>query len=294
MAASPVPIRALFKNILFATDFSSASDSALSFVLGLARSHDSKVIVTHAVPQQPLDGFTPTAPLMEIDREWRNAQHKLQEYRDTDTFIGLRHEFVLEHGNPISVIRDLVVHEGVDLIVLGTHGRTGFRKLLSGSLTEEIFREVTCPILVVGPNSANQTARLWQPQRILFATEFCPGSRNALPYAIALAEEHRAALLLLHVVPLVPWEQQTELTEIYQQRLRELVTDSASNLKMEFTIRFDLATPGILSSAGDHEADLIVIGARHTPFGEIESHVPGSTAYEVICNAHCPVLTVRG
>jgi nucleotide-binding universal stress UspA family protein len=294
MAASPVSTRALFKNILFATDFSSASDTALSYVLGVARSHDSKVIVTHAVPQQPLDGFTPSAPLVEIDREWRDAQQKLQEYRDTDTFIGLRHEFVLEHGDPIRVIKDLVAHEGVDLVVLGTHGRTGFRKLFSGSLTEEIFREVTCPILVIGPNSATQTARLWQPQRILFATEFCPGSRHALPYAIALTEEHHATLTLLHVVPLVPWEQQTELTELYQQRLREIVASSATSLKMEFSIRFDLATPGILAAARDQHADLIVMGARRTPFGEFESHVPGSTAYEVICNAHCPVLTVRG
>ena len=80
----------------------------------------------------------------------------------------------------------------------------------------------------------------------------------------------------------------------YQERLQEMVaSDHQPDCKIEFAVRFDLAVPAILTMASDKHADLIVMGVHHTPFPSIDSHVPWTTACEVIRDAHCPVLTVR-
>lgn len=295
MTTSQASTRVSFKTILFATDFSPSSEVALPYLLSLARCYESKVIVAHAVPLEPQVGITPVPPAAEIDLEWKDAQQEMQKYRDREAFAGLRHEFVLERGDRLEVVSDLIAHEDVDLVVLGTHGRRGFRKLFAGSVAEQIFRKATCPILTVGPDAEACAPQGWKLRRILFATEFSTGSLHALPHAVSLAEENQAELTLLHVVPLVPWEQQAELAELYQKRLQKLVPqDSQHTGKMEFAVRFDLAAPGIISLAKDKRADLIVMGAHPTYLPGIESHVPGTTACEVISNAHCPVLTVRG
>lgn len=295
MTTSQASIRVSFKTILFATDFSPSSDVALPYVLSLGRGYDSKVIVAHAVPLEPLPGITPVPSPADMDLEWQDAKLGMQKYEQSREFTGLRHEFVLERGDPLAVVSDLIAHEDVDLVVLGTHGRKGFRKLFAGSVAEQIFRKTTCPVLTVGPGSEFSTPQRWKPGLILLATEFSAGSLHALPYAISLAEENQAELILLHAVPLVPWEQQAEMAQFYQKRLEGVVPqDSPPNCKIDFAVRFDLAAPAILDLAKEKKADLIVMGVHHTPLPAVDSHVPWNTACEVINNAHCPVLTVRG
>src|SRR5271157_6054361 len=132
MATSQASIAADFKTILFATDFSSSSEAALPYVLGLAHRFDSKVIAVHAVPFEPLAGLAAVPPMVEIDLEWRDALRDMRTY---------------EASNPFA-----------------------------GSFAEEIFRSVTCPILIVGPGVDPKPAENWAPRRILFATEFDEGS----------------------------------------------------------------------------------------------------------------------
>jgi nucleotide-binding universal stress UspA family protein len=295
MTTSQASLRVSFKTILFATDFSPSSDAALPYVLSLGRSYDSKVIVAHAVPIEPLPGITPAPSPTEMDLEWQDAKRGMQKYEASREFTGLRHEFVLERGDPLAVVSDLIAHDDVDLMVLGTHGRQGLHKLFAGSVAEQIFRKAMCPVLTVGPGAEFAPPQKWEPHRILLATEFSAGSLHALPYAIALAEENQAELLLMHAVPLVPWEQQAEMAQYYQKRLEELVPDDSShNCKIDFEVRFDLAVPAILDLAKEKMTDLIVMGVHHTPLPAVDSHVPWTTACEVISNAHCPVLTVRG
>ena len=295
MATSQANIAASFKTILFATDFSPSSQAALPYVLSLAHHFGSKVIAAHAVPVEPLVGITPAPPAPAIDLEWQDAKKGMETFQNTQAFAGLRHEFILERGDPLRVISDLIEHEAVDLVVLGTHGRKGFRKLFAGSVAEEIFRTATCPILTVGPGTEAGPLQNWKLNLVLFATEFSRGSLHALPLALSLAEENQAELLLLHVVPLAPWEQQAEMAQGYEQRLRKLIPEDAGQRgKIECAVRFDLAAPGILAVAKERQADLVVLGVHHAVLPRLDSHVPWSTAYEVVSNAHCPVLTVRG
>jgi nucleotide-binding universal stress UspA family protein len=295
MATSQANIAASFKTILFATDFSSSSQAALPYVVSLAHRFASKVIAAHAVALEPLAGITPAPPAPAIDLEWQDAKEGMQAFQDTQVFTGLRHEFILERGDPMGVISDLIKNEAVDLVVLGTHGRKGLRKLFAGSVAEEIFRTATCPILTVGPGAESGPPQDWKPSLVLFATDFSRGSLHALPLAVSFAEENQAALLLLHVVPLVPWEQQPEMAQDYEQRLRKLIPEDAAHRgKIECAVRFNLAAPGILAVAEEKQAGLVVLGVHRAVLPRLDSHVPWSTAYEVVSNAHCPVLTVRG
>jgi nucleotide-binding universal stress UspA family protein len=294
MATSQASVATSFKTILFATDFSSSSEAALPYLLSLAHCFDSTVIAAHAVPFEPLSGLAAVPPMVEFDAEWRDALQAMRAYQHSHPFAGLPHKFVMEHGPLREVIQDLATQHSADLIVLGTHGRQGFQKLFAGSFAEEIFRTVTCPILTVGP-AVGPAPQNWKPRRILFATEFTGGSLHALPCALALADANHAKLLIMHAVPLVPWEQQSELDVVYQQRLRELIPqDVPHNCEIDFRVKFDLAAPGILTTAEETEAGLIVMGVHHARLPRVDAHLPGTTASEVIANAHGPVLTVCG
>ena len=295
MATSPASVAATFKTILFATDFSSSSEAALPYLLNLARCFDSTVLAVHAVPYEPLAGLAAVPPAVELDVEWREALQAMRTYEEAHPFTGLRPEFVLERGLPREVIADVAARRAVDLVVVGTHGRQGFHKLFAGSFAEEIFRTVACPILTVGPGVDPTPPGDWQPRRILFATEFAEGSIHALPCALAFAEANQAELVIMHAVPLVPWEQQSELYESYKERLHKLISEDVPHrCPIEFTVQFDLAATAILASARDHKADLIVMGVHHARLPRVDAHLPGTTACEVIANAHCPVLTVCG
>jgi len=294
MATSQASTRIAFSTILFATDFSPSSEAAFPYALSLAHCYDSKVIVAHAVPIEPLVGITPVPAPADLDFDWQDAKQGMLKYIDTRDFEGLRHEFLVERGYPPSIITNLIEHEHVDLVVIGTHGRKGLSKLFMGSVAEQIFRKATCPVLTVGPVSELNPKKIWQPACIILATDFSPGSVHALPYAIALAEETRAELVLLHAAPLIPWEQQSEMEIHYQKRLEEMIPPTPQpSCKIDCAVRFDLAAPAILSVASDRQAHLIVMGVHHTPLPAVDSHVPWTTTCEVISEAHCPVLTVR-
>ena len=226
MTASQASTRIGFNSILFATDFSLSSEAAFPYTLSLAHCYDSKVIVAHAVPIEAVAGMTPVPPPVDLDQEWQETKQDMQKYADTRNFEGLRHECLVEKGYPPAIITDLIAHEGVDLVVLGTHGRKGLSKLFIGSVAEQIFRKATCPVLTVGPGAQLKPGQTWKLARIILATDFSKGSLHALPYAIALAEENHAELILLHVAPLVPWEQQSDVGGLHQKRMEEMIPSS--------------------------------------------------------------------
>ena len=294
MATSLATTRIAFHSILFATDFSPVSEAALPFVLGIARSYDARVIVAHVVPYEPAAGMARVPPSVYLDLEEQEAKQELQRYDEGRKFEGLHHEFIVERGYPPTIVPDLITMENVDLVVLGTHGRTGLKKLFAGSVAEQIFRKAACPVLTVGPQSAAGPSAKWKPARILLATDFSSGSAHALPYAVTVAEDNQAELIVFHAAPLVPWEQQSEMATYYRKRLQELLPSTGQfNCQVDFEVRFELAAPAILSLAVDKRVDLIVMGVHHTPVPAIDAHLPWTIACEVISGAHCPVLTVR-
>jgi nucleotide-binding universal stress UspA family protein len=211
----------------------------------------------------------------------------------------------VRHGRVWKDLAAIVEENQVDLIVVGTHGRSGLGKLLLGSVAEDILRHAPCPVLTVGPKVSGraklpviQTHDLCPAElelrQIVFATDFAQYSIFAAQEAVALAEQFQSRLTLVHVM-----EDYTQLgsqparLEESMHRLQSLVSNHAAlQYVPESVLEFGCSPDGILKVASDREADLIVLGARTAE--EVGStHLPWSTAHQVIAEAHCPVLTVR-
>jgi len=289
--ASP---RLALNNVLVPTDFSEASELALVYARVFAADYGAKIYVSHAVnPMPPI--FMPMEPIpIDLDAEWQDAQVRLKGFAAHDLLKGTRHESILGRGETWNVIDDIIRRNAVDLIVLGTHGKHGVKKLLFGSGAEQIFRHADCPVLTVGPRVEIPAGDVAAFRHIVFATDFSPGSLHALPYALFLAEENQATLSFLHVMPMVIPQEQSAVAEVIRKRLQRLIPSDAEDwCHPSAVVHFEFPSEGILDVAEQQCADLIVMGV-HKRAPRAVSHLPWAIAYEVVCHARCPVLTVRG
>lgn len=295
MHATDVNLRLALRNLLFTTDFSEASRAALPFVLALAQWYGAKVFLLHAVPAEaPLP--MPMEPLpLAMDTSWRHAKQHMAQFLETNSFLDVETKTLLEQGEFWDVVSRTIRTHSIDMIVLGTHGRRGLKKLVLGSMAEQVFRQASCPVLTVGPAVEPRPASIENWKHILFATDFSPASRQAFTYALSLAEENQAELTLLHMVPLVPLQQQDQVRESLQKRLESFVpADALPWCRPRYHVKFDFAVDGILDTAKQLAADVIVMGVHSARSPQLTSHLPWAASYEVVCHANCPVLTVRG
>jgi nucleotide-binding universal stress UspA family protein len=290
-AMTPVTIR----NILFATDFSTASERALNYALAVARRYEARIHAVHIIRPDsfqmlPPDALTATRALIR-----RSAEEEMADLLVSGRFRGIAHQALVEEGELWSVLSGIIERNAIDLLVLGTHGRTGVQKVLLGSVAERVFRLAECPVLTVGPTVTDQAPEEEDFHSILFATNFTPTSERALAYALSLAQEHQARLTLLHAVQdldnVSPRSIET-LRQFFLRRLEKLVPPGTDLwCEPEFVVTFGSPVESILQEATDTNADLIVLGIRGTsPLG----HLPPAKAYRIVSEADCPVLTVRG
>jgi nucleotide-binding universal stress UspA family protein len=296
MASAPKLVLSLkLKNILFATDFSPCSEAALAYARGIAGRFNSTVHVVHVLPQEGHSEVHPNHGA--VDNTRRVAEERMAKFLLQNPLKGISHEIIVERGPLWHVLQDIIREAAIDLIVLGTHGRRGLKKLMLGSVAEEIFRRAECPVLTVGPHVPAPAGGEGRLQQILYATDFTIGSLHALPYALSLAKEHRATLALLHVLPdtpEIPEPDLEQITEGVRQRLRQLLTPGTGLwCQSEPVVLFGSAADGILRVAEEDNIDLIVMGARRPAVSLASAHLPWATAHKVVCQAHCPVLTVR-
>jgi nucleotide-binding universal stress UspA family protein len=132
--------------ILFPTDFSSSEDTGLSFATSLARDSGATLIIVHVEePPAAYGGGEMYYGVPEPDNEALRLM--LEAVVPTDPAVPYEHRLVM--GDPASEITGLAESENVDMIVISTHGRTGLRRLLMGSVAESVVRHATCPVLTV-------------------------------------------------------------------------------------------------------------------------------------------------
>ena len=293
--APNVVTRVAFKNILIATDFSEVSQHALLHALAMAKRYDAKLTVVHVAPPEAQTPIPMEPVPVELDWQKRRGAESLARLEGFEALHMYPHEMVLRQGNPWPEIRALIEQRGVDLIVLGTHGRGLIGTLLLGSVAEQVLRHATCPVLTVGPDVLTSLLDHERYTHVLFATDFSDGSMHALPYALSIAEEHEADFTLMHVLeqlePL-PTEYSKELISEYRQRLWQMVPEDA-NLwcKPQVTVAIGTAPDEIVRTARDRQVDLIVMGVHSG--GAVASHLPWTVVHAVVRRARCPVLTVR-
>jgi nucleotide-binding universal stress UspA family protein len=295
MEALQTNTRISLSNILVTTDFSQVSKKALPFAAALARQYEAKIIVAHALSPE-LHLSVPLDPLPEdADPAFLEAQGKLAEFALGNS-LGVRPpEMLLERGDIWTVISDIIQKNKIDLVVTGTHGRQGLKKLVLGSEAEKIYRRATCPVLTVGPHVTAPSGTNWKLETILFATDGSETSLKALPYALSLAEENQANLIFLQLMPMAPTQYRESDEASAREAMRLMVSPEAEDwCKPEFVARFEFPAEGILRFAEERQVNLIVMGVRNSGDSAVPEHLPWPVASQVVAQAQCPVLTVRG
>lgn len=299
MRSAQISKRIDFKQVLFLTDFSEPSCDALPYAMAIARGYGSTVHAVHVLVPSTYSYMTPEASVSLLDDAEEAAKAEME--RVEAQLIGLPREVVIERGSSLwEVVRRLVKEHDVDLIVLGTHGRTGLKKALLGSSAEEVFRRSQVPVLMSGPAARVGAHSGGRFRCILFATDFNVVSSTAAPYAASLAQENQAHLILLHVLPL-PKPGKTakpgDLSVAEAIYGLEVLIPREVELWCRPQALVEHGDPAtrILAAAKEHGADLIVLGVRGMDaLASVAARVQKHTAYDVVAHAPCPVLTVRG
>jgi nucleotide-binding universal stress UspA family protein len=272
--------------VLVATDFSAVSKQAVLYATAIARRHNSKLFIAHVVTSRSENA------LME---GWRAGQAEITAHLIANRLDGIEHELLVKPGQVGEVLSPLIAEKRIDLVVVGTRGRTGVLKALLGSVAEDIFRRTPCPVLTVGPNISGQNPEDG-PERILAPTGFAAHSVFGVRYAIGLAQNLHSSIALLHVVTEgreLSREAQSRLTDERITRLRGLIP-TAANLVSEplLFVEFGSSEQKILQTAADWNANLIVLGLRSLQDAQ-RGKATWARAYEIVSKANCPVLTVR-
>ncbi len=285
------------KNVLFPTDFSQAGDAAIPFASEIVRRFGAKLHVLHVRPPV-VNPMTEPATWPVLENAAR-AEAEAQRQAMAAAFPGLKPEVMIAEGNFWQNLKTAIDTTKIDLIVLGTRGRSGAAKFFLGSKAEEIFREAPCAVLTVGPNVRALPPRGGEFTEILYATDFSPVSAGAAAQAISLAQEFQARLTLLHVIA----EEKPgdlvhapELLGTARRLLRKLVPPEADMwCEPNFAVERGAVAEKILQVASERNADLIVLGVRRpSGFPGAATHLPMATAHKIVTHAACPVLTVRG
>lgn len=282
------------KRLLCLTDFSPASEKALRLALEVAGNGHASVEVLHV-----LTPVIPESCPEAIHADEALAQGEMKKLESMVT--GARFKTIMARGMGLWEAVERRIHDDhIDVIVLSTHGRTGVSKMLLGSVAEEVFRRSPIPVLTVGP-CVHSTGDRTQFQRILFATDFSSEAEAAVPYLFSLAQENRAMLFLLHVMPQLEARTPEEVrwfelcvADVIERLRRIVPRDAETYSPPEVVVEHGDAAERIVAAANELHADLIVLGVRGAA-GHLgaATHLERAIAHRVVVRASCPVLTVR-
>jgi len=297
------------QRILCPIDFSDFSRRALDHAVAIARWYKATIAVVHVDSSIEVVGY-PT-PMLGVPATWQFSDRaelitQLQRFVEPECPPGVSIETVLREGRAVNEILEQAAATNADLIVMGTHGASGFEHLVLGSVTEKVLRKARCPVLTV-PRAQPEAVPAGPVvfKRIVCAVDFSDCSLAALTYALSLAREADGQLTVVHVLTshLVPdavfadqhlsvlaYQRQRE--DEAQRRLDEAMPATAeSYCRVESTIVRGKPWREIVGIATAQQSDLIVLGVHGR--GAVDLMFFGSTAHQVVRHASCPVLTLR-
>jgi nucleotide-binding universal stress UspA family protein len=289
------------RRILCPTDFSVSSASAFQHAAALAAWYEAALTIMHVMPVSiaPATQLAYIANPMLLDTGLREQiRADLSALVAPARRVGLRIDTELRDGQAAAEIVTAARELSADLVVMGTHGRTGFQRLVLGSVTETVLRRVACPVLTVPVHAPVPPSALFF-KRILCATDFSPASAAAVRYAASLAQEAEGSLILVHVLDRNRPAGRAEGDGNGRHpdfAARAMLRSALSPPDREWCSSEEVVTCGkpgaeIVRLARDREAGLIVMGVHGR--GLLDLMAFGSVTHQVVRDAACPVLTVR-
>jgi nucleotide-binding universal stress UspA family protein len=291
-AAKSVKLR----NSLFLTDFSPSSELALPYAVALAQRYRGKVYAVHVISPEMYEYLPPElVPQMRTQIQ-KYGQRRMEELLTHPELHQVPCEAVVLEGEIWDTLEKLVADFHIDVIIVGTRGRRGLKKTLTGAVAAEVLHRAESPVLTVGPH-CGCIAPEHRAKRILYATDFSADSVRALAYAVSLAETFGATLIPTYVAPQIGADPsaQTRFEEFFEERLQELLAGQISTRShCDYRVKFGTPADGILQAGVGDNAEVIVMGVRGAGSLVRADHHLGATADRVVSEACCPVLTVRG
>lgn len=287
-------------------DFSDVSRHALTHAAAFAQWYGSNITVLHVysapVPPVAVSQYPGNIPLLPPIQP-NEVREQVRQFCQPLITAGVSPAIEVEEGDPVKVIARVSGAASPDLLIMGTHGRGGFQRLVLGSVTEKVLRLVTCPVLTVPPPA--ETAGIPSFKTILCAIDFGPSAIRALEYAFSLAKEADARIIVLHVVEALAdaaalgepigfsiSDFQPSLERIAMERVAALIpADARSWCRAEALVTSGKAQREIVRVAKENQAELIVMGVQGR--GAVDLVLFGSTTHHVIRDAAVPVLTLR-
>lgn len=291
---SSCDVKIAISNVVFATDFSEESAQAAECARSLAENYNARIHVVNVMDLFPFSLRNDDEAVARIEQIKLTTEERMKEFVCSYQLRGKKFDTAFLAGEPYAAIETFTREHGIDLIVLGSRGNAGVRRLFEGSISEEIFRTALCPVMVVGPKARMHGGML---NHLLFATDMGRVSRAAVPYLEFLLSANTAAKVIL--AHFLEKEESNVYTQHQLRRMRE--NELAEMLGPEFrpqiadvAVEACSATDGMLKMAEGLDADLLVLGVRSGgSFTRAATHAPLSIAPRVISEARCPVLTIR-
>lgn len=288
-----MPDEGALRTIAVATDFSHNAMPAFAWALELAQRHHSELVLVHALlPESaPAPDF---APMPEhYYRSVRDeARAKLEALMAEVRPAGLSISLELVVGSTAAGVVAAAERRSADVIVVGTRGRSGWRRLVVGSTAAQLVRDAPLPVLSVHPG---HRGRGEVTRTVLVPTDFSAGAARATESALRMLPPAQAArLVLLHAHR--PDERSARDAAAAVRAARDDLQARAyacdrPNVVVDAEIAPGAPAPTIAERAARIGADLVAMATRGRP--ALERLWIGSTAERVIAAAPCPVLTVR-
>ncbi len=299
-------MRVHLRRIMCTTDFSECSRFTIPYGVALAREFGAMLYVCHVVDLPAVAVYGETIGDSGLDRQNMMAQ--------AEESIGeLMREYSIEwaslvvDGRAANKIETLAAEEEVDLVISATHGRSGLKRLVLGSVTERLMRRLHCPLLVV--RSAEQgvhevTVEKVSFNRIMVGLDFSPDSNLAFDYGLSLSQQFQSELHLVHVIEPSVYRDllklQTDPDASEGEDLRVEIKEKMNSMIPEEALNW--CSPKLSLLAGQpheelvkyalvNDMDLVVLGFRGR--GLMETMFVGSTTARAVRGAVCPVLSVR-
>ncbi len=292
----------LITRILFATDFSACADRAMGYALALAGTWKADLCVMTVLELYP--GMDPdyTVNKMYLDHLRGEANRQLVAVEARAKAAGQPVTTRIETGIPSQAVQTVAEGIGADLLVVGTHGRTGLDHVLIGSTAERVVRISPCPVLAIkAEKGGGGGASVSAIKRIVVPVDLSTCSLDALEYAVLFAKPLGATVTILHALEPVAygldfslthakeWKEQRDYLEKRLSVLSACLT--AHGVQADHVLKPGLPADSIASYVTQQQFDLMIMGT-HGRRG-ISHVLVGSIAGAMLRHAPCPVLTVR-
>lgn len=301
------PKRVSIERILCPTDFSEFSARAFARAVRLGKWFDARITALHVIPLNSpammiagaASGRSMAIPENLLREQRCEAADALSRFVAPHLAEGVNIQTALLEGEPWVQIEEMSAALPADLMVMGTHGRSGWDRFVLGSSTEKVMRRVACSVLAVGKADAPTVGPLYN--RILCASDLSASSQRAIDLALSFATENAARVTLLHVLEGTspappdlhrPWQEPARSpVDLALEQLGRAAWPARGFLDLEERVETGNPWREIVRVAEETRADLIVVGAHASGgFGRL---FLGSTANQVLRHAPCPVLIAR-